>query len=218
MPHDREAVGKRFDLESMRFASEQSWRAVETMASVFKPGLRESEAATMGDEILRDLGMERHWHPLQVRFGTNTTRTFRQKSVGDPVLGDDDIYFIDIGPVFKGHEGDVGATFTTGSDVGKSACAAAAKTLFGDVSERWKQGVSTGSVLYEFAAVRALELGWRLNMGVQGHRVSDFPHAIHRGGYLGALEKMPTAGVWILEIQIAHLNEAYGAFYEDILI
>ena len=46
----------------------------------------------------------------------NTTLTFRQPSEPGAVLGDDDIYFVDIGPCGSDWEGDGGATFTTGSD------------------------------------------------------------------------------------------------------
>jgi hypothetical protein len=60
-------------------------------------------------------------------------------------------------------------------------------------------------------------MGWRLNLDIKGHRVSDFPHAIHRGGDLGDFENYPNAGLWILEIQIAHPSKPYGAFYEDLL-
>ena len=42
-----------------------------------------------------------------------------------------------------------------------------------------------------------------MNLDIKGHRVSDFPHAIHRGGDLGDFEHYPNAGLWILEIQIA---------------
>jgi len=134
------------------------------------------------------------------------------------VLGENDIYFIDIGPVFRGHEGDVGATFTTGDDPDKAACAAAAKTLFDDVRDVWRNRALTGPELYDYAAQRADALGWELNMDIKGHRVSDFPHAIHRGGDLGEFEGMPLPGVWVLEIQIANRQGTYGAFHEDVLI
>jgi Xaa-Pro aminopeptidase len=214
----KEAVGKKFDIELMRFASAQAWRGVEIMRSMFKPGMRESEARRLAESILRDVGMERIWHPTLIRFGSNTLKKFNQVSEGDPVLSDDDIYFIDIGPVFGGHEGDVGATFVTGGDADMQACAAAAKTLFVDVSNAWREQRLTGPSLYDFAARQAQALGWKLNLDIQGHRVSDFPHAIHRGGPLGAMQACPVAGVWILEIQIAHPSKAYGAFYEDLLI
>jgi len=214
----KEAVGAAFDLDAMRYASEQSWRAVERMVAAFQPGLRESEAVALGRQILDDLGMERIWHPLHIRFGENTTKKYNQPSEGDPALGDDDIFFIDIGPVFKGHEGDVGATFTTGSDPEKIACAAAVKTLFDDTSRAWKTDQLTGPALYDYADRRAKELGWVLNLDIQGHRVSDFPHSIYKAGDLGQFDRCPAPGVWILEIQIAHPSKPFGAFYEDVLI
>jgi Xaa-Pro aminopeptidase len=218
MSHPKEAVGPAFDLDLMRSASEQSWRAVRIMAETFRPGLCESEANALAMDILHDLGMERIWHPVHVRFGANTTKTFRQKSDGDPVLGEDDIYFIDIGPVFGGHEGDVGATFITGTDPEKVACAAAAKTLFDDVRSAWREKGLSGPALYDYAAQRAEAMGWVLNLDIKGHRVSDFPHAIHRGGDLSAFDGPPLPGVWVLEIQIAHRNGRFGAFHEDVLI
>jgi len=214
----KEAVGASFDLDAMRHASAQSWRAVERMAAEFKPGLRESQATARCREILDALGMERIWHPPQIRFGTNTTKKYNEKSEGDRVLGDDDIFFVDIGPVFRGHEGDVGATFTTGSDPEKAACAAAAKTLFDDVSRAWKADALSGVSLYDYADKRARELGWVLNLDIQGHRVSDYPHSVYKGGDLGAFDRVPVPGVWILEIQIAHPDKPFGAFYEDLLI
>jgi hypothetical protein len=60
-------------------------------------------------------------------------------------------------------------------------------------------------------------VGWKLNLEIKGHRVSDFPHAIYRGGNLGDFDAVPNPGLWILEIQIAHPSKPYGAFYEDLL-
>jgi len=218
IPYPKEAVGASFDLDAMRHASAQSWRAIERMVDAFKPGLREPDATAICIEILDDLGMERIWHTPKIRFGANTLKKFNQKSDASIVLGDDDIYFIDIGPVFGGHEGDVGATFTTGTDPAKAACAAAAKTLFDDVSRAWKAEELSGVSLYDYAEKRARELGWVLNLDIQGHRVSDFPHSIYKAGDLGAFERVPVPGVWILEIQIAHPDKPFGAFYEDLLI
>lgn len=215
---DRQQVGIAFDIESMRCASEQSWAAVRTMAEAFEPGLLESDAVRIARGILKNVGAERLWHPIQVRFGVNTLKTFRQKSDPGVVLGENDIYFIDIGPVFRGHEGDVGATFTTGDDPDQTACAAAAKALFDDVRGRWSSEGVSGPALYGYAESRAREMGWRLNLGTQGHRVGDYPHSIHRGGTLAAFGSKPDQGIWVLEIQIAHPHKPFGAFYEDVLL
>jgi hypothetical protein len=47
--------------------------------------------------------------------------------------------------------------------------------------------------------------------------VSDFPHAIFKAGNLGNFEPHPQAGLWILEIQLAHPTRPFGSFYEDLL-
>ncbi|WP_226503863.1 M24 family metallopeptidase [Pseudomonas sp. MWU16-30317] len=213
----KEAVGEAYSIDSMRYAQAQTWRAIEALAARIKPGVSESQARALGKQVLLELDMERIWHPLLVRIGANTLKTFGQRSEGDPVLGDDDIYFIDMGACWQGHEGDAGATFTTGSDPQMIACAAAAKTLFEQVQARWQQGQVTGLELYAYAEEQAEALGWKLNLNIKGHRVSDFPHSVHKGGDLGDFEAEPGAGLWILEIQIAHPTEAYGAFYEDLL-
>lgn len=214
----KEAVGERYALESMRHAQQMTWKAIDKIARVITPGMRESEAQVRGKEILAALGMDRIWHPLLIRFGGNTLKTFKQRSDGDPELGADDIFFIDMGVVWQGHEGDAGATFTTGSDPEMIACAAAAKELFNRVESFWRSERVSGVALYDFAAAQALAMGWTLNLDIKGHRVSDFPHAIYRGGDLGDLDQYPNTGLWILEIQLAHPERPFGAFYEDLLI
>ncbi len=47
---------------------------------------------SLGKQVLSELGMDRIWHPLLIRFGANTLKTFKQRSDGDPVLGDEDIF------------------------------------------------------------------------------------------------------------------------------
>lgn len=215
---NKEAVGEHYQLETMGYAQQMTWRAIERIAQVITPGMRESEAQLRGKEILAQLGMDRIWHPLLVRFGANTLKTFKQRSDGDPVLGEEDIFFIDMGVVWQGHEGDAGATFTTGSDPQMLACAAAAKELFDRVESFWRSERVDGVALYDFAAAQTSAMGWKLNLDIKGHRVSDFPHAIYRGGDLGDLDRYPNAGLWILEIQIAHPERPFGAFYEDLLI
>lgn len=61
-------------------------------------------------------------------------------------------------------------------------------------------------------------MGWKLNMDIKGHRVSDFPHVIYRGGDLGDFDGLPNQGLWILDIQLAYRDKPYGAFYEDLLV
>ncbi|KPH68471.1 M24 family metallopeptidase [Novosphingobium sp. ST904] len=217
-PASREAVGPRYDLDAIRRAQARSWLALERIAAIVRPGMRESEVHEAGRAVLAELGMEMSWHPLLIRFGANTLKIFSDRSQGDAVLAGDDIFFIDMGPVFDSHEGDVGATFTVGDDPEMKACAAASKQLFERVRTIWHAGAVTGSALYDRAAQEALAMGWELNLDIRGHRVSDYPHSVHKGGNLGDFEAVPGKGLWILEIQIRHPTRPFGAFYEDLLV
>jgi Xaa-Pro aminopeptidase len=216
-PLREEGVGKRFDPERMQHARERTWAALHGIRQFMRPGISEDEAKLAAAEVFRELGCERVWHPVLIRIGANTTKTFRQKSDPAVRLGENDSYFIDLGLVFDRHEGDVGDTFVVGDAPHKQACAEAARTLFGEVAAAWRSDGLSGQALYAFADERAQAMGWRLNHAIKGHRVGDFPHSIHKGGDLGNLAAAPSDGLWILEIQIAHPTEPFGAFYEDLL-
>ena len=213
----REAVGQRFDPARMQHAREKTWAALHGIRERMRPGISEDEAKAAAMEVFRGLGYERLWHPVLIRIGANTTKTYRQRSDPNVRLGENDSYFIDLGLVFDGHEGDVGDTFVVGHAPQRQACAEAARTLFGEVADAWRAQGLSGQALYAFAGERAEAMGWRFNHAIKGHRVSDFPHSIHKGGDLGDLEALPSSGLWILEIQIAHPTEPFGAFYEDLL-
>ena len=199
-------------------ARARSFEAVDRIAAAVRPGMTESEATALAQGILVDMGMERHWHPLLVRFGEGTLLKSNEQSDPTRRLGERDIFYVDIGPVWDGHEGDAGDTFAVGGDAGMQACAEAARTLWHEVAARWRDDGLTGTDLYAFAGERAQAMGWRLNHEIKGHRVSDFPHAIYKAGKLADFAERPTSGLWILEIQIAHPTRPFGAFYEDLLV
>jgi Xaa-Pro aminopeptidase len=213
----RETVGTRFDATRMQRARELSWAALRGICERMHPGISEDEAKLEAAEVFRELGFERLWHPTYIRIGSNTTKTYRQRSDPGVRLGENDSYFIDLGLVFDGHEGDVGDTFVVGHAPAQQACADAARALFHEVAQAWRTQGLSGQALYAFAEERARTMGWWLNHEIKGHRLSDFPHSIHQAGDLGDLEATPSSGLWMLEIQIAHPTESFGAFYEDLL-
>ena len=215
-PH--EAVGSRFDPDAMLRARERSWAVLEGIRERMQPGMTEDDAKAEAHTVCTALGMERLWHPIIIRIGANTTKTYRQPSAPGVRLGENDIYFIDLGLVFAGHEGDVGDTFVIGHAPERQACADAARELFHRVAHTWRKDGLSGQALYAFAEREAEAMGWRLNHEIKGHRVSDFPHSVHKAGHLGQLDAPPSPGLWILEIQITHPTESYGAFYEDLLL
>ncbi|MCK9367695.1 MAG: aminopeptidase P family protein [Metallibacterium scheffleri] len=182
-----------------------------------QPGIDEAAAQALAREVIAAHGCERLWHRPIIRIGANTTRTFRQASDARVRLAAVDGFFIDLGLVFDGHEADVGDSFSVGHAPLQQACAAAARALFVEVADRWRDAGLSGTALYAFAAARAAAMGWRFNHAIKGHRIGDYPHAIHKGGELGDLTATPGAARWILEIQIAHPTLPFGAFHEDLL-
>jgi hypothetical protein len=199
-------------------ARDLTFEAVRRIADLVGPGTTEGAAHKAAERVLREMGMERLWHKSIIRFGETTTRTFHAPGDPDRVLGERDIFFIDLGVVWDGHEGDAGDTFVVGDDPEMAACAEAARVLWREVADRWRDEGLSGEALYRYALEKAEAGGWRLNWQVKGHRVSDFPHAIYKAGDLGGLETCPSSGLWILEIQIAHPTRPFGAFFEDLLI
>jgi Xaa-Pro aminopeptidase len=61
------------------------------------------------------LGVERHWHKRVVRAGPNTLEPYAENPP-DRILADDDIVFLDVGPVFEQWEADFGRTYVLGDD------------------------------------------------------------------------------------------------------
>lgn len=213
----REAVGRKFDPQRMALARERSWDVLKAIQSRMAPGMNEGQARAMAAEVFAEKGVDRLWHPVLIRIGTNTTKTWRQRSDPSVRLGENDSYFIDLGLVFDQHEGDVGDTFVIGDAPERQACADAARQLFEDVAHAWRHQGLTGTALYTLASRRAADQGWRFNHAIKGHRIGDYPHAVHKGGTLEDFAQAPSDGRWILEIQIAHPELPFGAFYEDLL-
>lgn len=192
--------------------------AVTAIAAAIRPGMLEEEAVAAANGLLAERQMRRGWHKVNIRFGVNTTLHFHTPSQPGVALGDNDIFFIDIGPVFEHWEGDAGDTFVLGDDGDLTRCAADARAVFHSARRQWLAEGLSGRALYDFAAAEASRLGWVLNLDMNGHRISDFPHKPIFAGSLAEIEFAPTAGLWVLEIQIRHPTRPFGAFFEDLLL
>jgi Xaa-Pro aminopeptidase len=208
-----------FDPQKMLLAREKSWAALNQVAAQVKPGMLEAEAQAIGEGVLKRMGCDRKWHRTWIRFGVNSTKPYGVLSTPDIKLAEDDLFFIDMGPVFDGYEGDVGMTFSVGSDPEKIKCAKDVKAIYDEVRGKWLSEKWNGAELYQFAEERAKELGWVLNFdNSNGHRLSEFPHALYYKGSIQGLSFKPKGLVWVLEIQIRHPEKPFGAFYEDLLV
>jgi methionine aminopeptidase len=208
--------GEKFDLKKFYHARDVARDMAHELASKIKPDMVEDDAHELYKKICLKHGVEKNWHPAKLRFGPNTLKTFKEPS--DPyTLQDEDIFYVDIGPVIDGHEADYGETFVIGSNFEHKHVADCSKKIFDEVSEYWHKTKTRGPALYQWATTRAKEYGYYLNMGSDGHRIGDFPHHVFFKGAIIECDEELLPNAWILEIQLDHPKLKFGAFYEDIL-
>lgn len=212
-----EQNGPEFNLEKFLKAREETIKLVEELSRLIKVGDDESTIVNLIREKFQTMGVGQFWHPIKIRVGKNTCKSFSEKSEEGIKLQENDIYFLDIGPVIEGHEADFGRTFVLGKSEQYKKIADASEKIFHSTKEIWKTKNLSGIQLYEFAQNDAKKLGYTLNLKMDGHRIGDFPHAIHFKGGVGEIEVVPKPYLWVLEILLLSEDAEYGAFFEDIL-
>lgn len=214
-PH--EFTGDQFNLEDYLRSQEKTRQVVLAFSKKLHAGMTEKEGRTLLEQMLDDSSLEKRWHPTKMRMGINTVLNFRDNSE-DYILQENDIFFADVGPVYYNHEGDYGETFVVGNSPKLKHLSDATKIIFYATQTAWKEKNLTGVALYEFASKEAEKLNLRLNSNMYGHRLGDFPHAVHTKAKLGDLPFKPAAHLWVLEIHVIDDELKRGAFFEDILI
>jgi Xaa-Pro aminopeptidase len=198
--------------------------------SLVRPGALESQ---LSDQV-RDLGAElfgtdRHWHKRVVRSGSNTLRPYKENPP-DRVISDDDIVFLDFGPIFSEWEADFGRTFVLGNDPVKLRLAADLPRLFRAGREWFERHPDiTGAQLYAHVCELAAEAGWEFGGVHSGHLVGEFPHENLDGDRIESYiapgsdnpmrRELPSGrrAHWILEIHLIDRERRIGGFYEQLL-
>ena len=193
-----EDVGQHYDRAMMLETRLRTRRAMASIAAGIKPGMLEEEAMESARRLLKAQDMLRGWHAIHVRFGENTLKQFGKPSEPGMKLRDDDIFFIDIGPVWQQWEGDAGETYVVGNDVEMHRIARDVQKLFLEVRTEWQERHLTGVALYDEAGRRAAAMGWQLNLDMNGHRLADFPHAAIHKGALAAAVFTPATDLWVI--------------------
>ena len=212
-----ENLGEQFNLEDYLRAQKKSKQVVLAFSKLLKPGMNELETKELLEKILDESGMQKRWHPSKMRIGPNTIKNFRD-NCSPHIISENDIFFVDIGPVYDNHEGDYGETFTLGSDQRLKKLAEASQNIFNSTLKVWQEKNLTGIELYKFAEQEAHKLNLKLNSNMYGHRMGDFPHAVHSKAALGSVNFTPAPKLWILEIHLIDEELGLGSFFEDLLI
>lgn len=213
-----EGVGASYSVARLLDVRKRTRQAVRSIAQRLDVGMTEKDAKSVARDTLSELGLHRGWHQIYVRCGSNTAKDPDERSDDAVVLAANDIFFVDIGPVYEGIEGDAGDTFVLGSGPDHVRIKEDVHAIWNDVRRQWLDHELTGRALYEYAASASHDLGWVLNLDLSGHRLSEFPHKAHYDGSMSEIDLVPAPELWMLEIAIVHPDRAFGAFYEDLLL
>lgn len=175
-------------------------------------------------------GIRKYWHKRIVRAGVNTLLPY-QHNPPNLSLKQDDILFLDFGPVFEEWEADFGRTYVIGENQRKLK-------LKEDVEKAWYEGKAffeqnkthiSGADLYEFTKALAKKYGWAFGNIHAGHLIGEFPHEkiqgeeeinyIHPNNHKIMLspDKNGLDRHWIYEIHFIDEDMQIGAFFEQLL-
>jgi Xaa-Pro dipeptidase len=199
-------------------------------AGLIAPGRTER---AVEQDILRlaadRFGVEKHWHKRIVRAGANTLATAGDTPI-DRTIGEDDMVFLDLGPVFDAWEADVGRSYAVGPDPAKQALVRELPRQFEAVKRHFLSHEDiSGADLYAFAVASAEAAGWRFGGKIAGHLVGEFPHArwpgVKEHGHVrpeNPTQMRDPDGFgrrrhWILEIHLVSPDGRFGGFYERLL-
>jgi Xaa-Pro dipeptidase len=199
-------------------------------SGLIKPGMLESEVSDGVHAIAKsEFGLRRHWHRRIARSGPNTLLTYYAEPP-DRRITDDDIVYLDFGPVFEEWEADFGRTYVVGSDPVK-------QRLVADLSSAFEQGKElylrnpdlTAGALYDYVNGLAKTAGWEFGAPTAGHLIGHFPHETEtvtprrfsiRPGNDQRLREPDVKGAtrhWILEIHFVDRERQIGGFLEELL-
>lgn len=199
-------------------------------SGLIRPGILESElSAEIYALAERRFGVRRHWHKRVVRCGPNSLLPYHADPP-DRRLGDDDVVYLDFGPVFGEWEADFGRTYVLGSDARKHR-------LVSDIEEAFRRGKElyrsdpdlTAGALFDFVSDLARGAGWEFGAPTAGHPIGHFPHerspgdpgrlSIRHGNELRLREPDDDQRRrhWILEIHFVDRVNSLGGFFEELL-
>lgn len=218
--------------ESLRAAQT---RALDLLRAVQDRGL--ICAGKLESELSREIhalakenfGLRRHWHRRIVRAGPNTVKSFSD-STQDRRIAEDDVVYLDLGPVFGEWEADVGRSYAVGTDPDKLRVVADIEAAFVEGKRLFDAtpDLSAGE-LYDFVYSLADRYGWAFGASTAGHLVGHFPHerpaqnrkrfSIRRGNPQRLREPDEQGGTrhWILEIHFVDRRRGFGGFHEELL-
>lgn len=171
-----------------------------------------------------------HWHKKIVRAGANTLATYSDNPP-NRIIQEDDILFLDFGPIIDRYEADLGRTYVLGNDLMKLK-------LKNDVEKAWyeiqawyqQQKKLKASAIFQLAIDKAKEYGWTFTGAIAGHIVGKYPHEqpadpksweldIHPENHndIFLLDANGQKRHWVLELQFIDKEKKIGSYFEQLL-
>jgi Xaa-Pro dipeptidase len=202
---------------------------IETRGLI-RPGITEAGLNADIYALAKEMyGTTTYWHKRIVRSGKNTLLPYAENPP-DLMVGEDDILFLDLGPVFEEWEADFGRTFVLGSDPRKHK-------LRQDVGQAFAEGKQffhetpniTSSEFFSHIVTLAEKSGWEFGGPIAGHLIGQFPHEKISDDkvtlYVHPKSDLPMHSVdekgqkrhWILEIHFVDREREIGGFFEELL-
>ena len=209
--------------------AEQLFNAIEER-QLIKHGKSENELNEEVFKLAEELfGIQKFWHKRIVRSGANTLVPY-DENPPNLIIQEDDILFLDFGPILEEWEADFGRTYVLGNDPLKHK-------LKNDIELAWheaknwfsKQTKLTGAEFHQYIIELAKKYGWAYGGQLAGHLIGHFPHERlepkNYGLYVHPENPndmfLPDANgnkrEWILEIHFIDREKKIGGFFEQLL-
>ena len=197
---------------------------------LIRPGITEKGLNADIYALAQELyGITTYWHKRIVRAGKNTLLPYADNPP-DHTIGEDDILFLDLGPVFEQWEADFGRTFVLGSDPLKLKMCQDIKSAFADGKQFFNDhpGI-TSREFFHYVESLAAKYNWEFGGPIAGHLIGQFPHEriaddkvtlyVHPKSDLPmrSLDEEGRQRHWILEIHFVDREREIGGFYEELL-
>jgi len=205
------------------------WLGAAEARGLFRAGASELQLSRELQVLGREMfGPFKHWHKRIVRAGPNTLSTYGDDPP-DLRVGEDDILFVDLGPVFDGWEADIGRTFVIGEDPDKARMRASVEQAWHEGRDYYRanRGSVTAADMYELAVEAARARGYDYCNWHAGHLIGNFPHEYVQGeseanylhpanrGRLADPDSQGRARSWIYEIHFIDRERGFGGFFEQ---
>lgn len=195
------------------------------------PNKSEKELNTEIFNLAFDLyGIKKYWHKRIVRAGKNTLKPYKENP-DNLIIQEDDILFVDFGPIFDKWEADFGRTYVLGDNKLKHKLRRDVERAWHNCREFYKtQNSITGAELFDYASSMAKKYGWEFGGEIAGHIIGHFPHErlenedktnyVHPNNHQDMMtpDRSGNKREWILEIHFIDAQQEIGGFFEQLLI